>query len=247
MEELPEPVSNQFVLNTLLLYQGPQVTIKIGSHHREYVIFKDLLCSESAYFSAMFNGPFIEGQQQAANLKEGDGLSVHTFEAFIQWLYAGKIQFNVNDCSEKILSAIELARVGVMWDVPKLRAPIALYIKEVILSGPYKIYNHDYDCNIQFIGCKHIAAACFLPSKHPVREILAEASVESFILARSFKLLEAAERNPEFAADLIQKIYGPCVSILDWIREHCECENNKTIFEDPFTGSVWPPSNEDDL
>jgi hypothetical protein len=74
-------------------------------------------------------------------LEEGDGLSVRTFEAFIQWLYVGEIRFNSNDRREKVLDAIELARVGDMWTVPELGAPTALYIKQIILSGDFEEFN----------------------------------------------------------------------------------------------------------
>ncbi|CAI7567129.1 unnamed protein product [Penicillium pancosmium] len=76
--------SQEFLSSTLSLYDGPKVKFKIASHYREHVIFKELLCSKSAYFATMFNGPFRNGQEQTAILEEGDGLSVPTFEAFIQ-------------------------------------------------------------------------------------------------------------------------------------------------------------------
>lgn len=190
----------------------------------------------------MFDGPFREGKGQKATLEEGDGLSVCTFEAFIQWLYAGEINFNAKDRSERILNAIELARVGDMWTVPELEAPVAQYIKQIILSNRSKGSN----CNIDFISSEHIDSAYILPSEHPVRQVLAKASVEAFMLASSFKLLDAALENPEFAADLIQEFDGPFRKFFSRLMEMCTCNFRYKLFRDPFTGRVWPANDEDD-
>lgn len=54
----------------LPLYSGPQVTIRIGSASHEYKLPKALLCKQSPYLAAMFEGPFKEGEEQSTTLEE---------------------------------------------------------------------------------------------------------------------------------------------------------------------------------
>ncbi|KAJ5980093.1 hypothetical protein N7481_007391 [Penicillium waksmanii] len=233
MAEPAGPLQNQFVLNTLSLYHGPRVKMKIGSHDYEYLVSKDLLCSKSAYFSTMFNGPSQESQEQAATLEEGEGLSVRTFNALIQWLYTGEVKFNVKDRSEKILDAIELARVALMWNVSDLESPTAEYIKRIILRNDFQ----NFSSNVRYIGSDHIASVCLLPSGNSVRQMLAAASVEEFFLVDTFKLAKEAQENPEFAADLLHEIHEP----LRRVMGRLEYSNQmRDLFEDPLSGRPFP-------
>lgn len=66
----------------LPLYHGPSVKLRIQPSNKEYTVSKNLLCAESPVFSRMFNGEFLESQQQTATLEETeDGISVRSLEA----------------------------------------------------------------------------------------------------------------------------------------------------------------------
>lgn len=62
------------VSSIIPLYHGPYVKIRVNPSGDEYTVSKPLLCRESAYFSAMFEGEFLEGHQQTAILDEMEGV-----------------------------------------------------------------------------------------------------------------------------------------------------------------------------
>jgi hypothetical protein len=78
----------------LPLYSGPQVTIRIESASHEYKLPKALLCKQSPYFAAMFEGPFREGEEQATTLEEINGVvTPRSFQMFVQWVCLGRVVF----------------------------------------------------------------------------------------------------------------------------------------------------------
>jgi BTB/POZ domain len=69
------------------------VRIRIGSASYEYKLSKALLCRQSPYFAATFEGNFQEGEEQSTNMTEIDGLvSIRSFELLVQWLYLRQSQ-----------------------------------------------------------------------------------------------------------------------------------------------------------
>jgi len=69
-ERLLDAAFEHFATSLLPLYSGPQVTIRIGSASHEYKLPKALLCKQSPYLAAMFEGPFKEGEEQSTTLEE---------------------------------------------------------------------------------------------------------------------------------------------------------------------------------
>jgi hypothetical protein len=70
---------------------SPQVTIRIGSANVEYKLPKALLCKQSSYFAATFEGSFKEGEEQSTALEEDDGVvSTQSFQMLAQWVIIGR-------------------------------------------------------------------------------------------------------------------------------------------------------------
>ena len=69
------------------MFSGPQVAIRIGDDGPTYHISKEVLCTKSPYFSAMFaSGHFKEGREDAAVLQEIEGVvTPGSFQALVQW------------------------------------------------------------------------------------------------------------------------------------------------------------------
>ncbi|KAJ5146106.1 uncharacterized protein N7515_000670 [Penicillium bovifimosum] len=232
-ESAQEESAEHFAANTLPLYQGPTVKLRIQPSNKEYIISKDLLCAESPVFSAMFNGEFRESQEQAVTLEETeDVVAVRSVEALCQWLYRRVVRFGIEDPTEHITAAMELVRLADMYDVTELGTTMAQYIKNFLISNPDPgirgLLVPRHDSNTYFLRREHIASAILLPQYHPVRKVLAAASVEGFLRTPHHKFSEETQAYPSFGADLLREIR---------ITLHETNRRTSVIFKDPISGS----------
>ncbi|KAJ5766682.1 uncharacterized protein N7511_004298 [Penicillium nucicola] len=209
MTNASEASAEHFVANFLHLYQGPSVKLRIQPSNKEYVISKSLLCAESPVFSKMFNSEFLESQQQTATLEETeDDVSVRSLEALFQWLYQRTVRFGIEDPGEHISAAMELARLADKYDIIELETTMAQYIKNILKYNPHPQNNISWrhvDSNTYYLTHDHIASASLLPQGHPVRSVLAAASVEGFLRSAKHKFSEEVHAYPSFGADLLQE------------------------------------------
>lgn len=193
----------------LPLFHGPSVKLRIQPSNKEYTISKDLLCAKSPVFSRMFSGEFLESQQQTATLEETeDDISVRSLEALIQWLYLHNVEFGIEDPGEHISAAMELARLADKYDIVGLEAVMAQYIKNILKSNPHPQNGaawRNVDYNTYYLTRDHIASATLLPRGHPVRGVLAAASVDGFLRSPEHKFSEEIYVYPSFGADLLQE------------------------------------------
>lgn len=60
------------------------------------MIPKNLICYQSAFFNAAFNGSFIEGETQEMNLGDVEG---DIFAMVVKWMYQGEILQGELDCT----------------------------------------------------------------------------------------------------------------------------------------------------
>lgn len=215
----------------LSLYHGPSVKLRIQPSNKEYIISKSLLCAESPVFAKMFDGEFLEAQQQTATLEETeDDVSVRSLEALFQWLYQRTVSFGIEDPREHISAAIELARLADKYDIIGLKTTMAQYIRNILKCNPHP-NNNDYwrhvDSNTYYLTHDHIASATLLPREHPVRSVLAAASVEGFLRSAEYKFSKETHAYPSFGADLLQEIRLVLHSV-DPLRA--------ATFEDPISG-----------
>ena len=216
-------------------YHGPTVKFRIQPSNLEYIISKDLLCAESTVFSKMFNGEFLESQHQTATLEETeDDVSVRSLEALFQWLYRRTVNFGIEDPGEHISAAMELARLADKYDIVGLEKTMAEYIENILKHNRHpetKVTVRYFDSNTYYLTHDHIASATLLPRGHPVRNIVAAASVEGFLRSEDPKFSEEAHTYPSFGADLLQEI----MLVLHRVKPL-----QAAIFEDPISGEKSP-------
>ncbi|CAG8105701.1 unnamed protein product [Penicillium salamii] len=235
MTNASEASAEHFVANILPLYHGPSVKLRIQPSNQEYTISKNLLCAESPVFSRMFNGELLESQQQTATLEETkDDISVRSLEALFQWLYLHTVEFGIEDPGEHISAAMELARLADKYDIVGLEATMAQYIKNILKSNPHPengpaLRNVDY--NTYHLTHDHIASATLLPRGHPVRSVLAAASVDGFLRSPEHKFSEEIHAYPSFGADLLQETR---------LVLHTVKPLHAATFEDPISGERSP-------
>jgi len=104
-----------FATSPLPLYASPQVTIRIGSASHEYKLLKALLCKQSPYFAAMFEGTFREGEEQSTTLEEMNGVvTPRSFQILVQWVCLSRVVFRKCAPDVSITTAIEFARLADM-------------------------------------------------------------------------------------------------------------------------------------
>ncbi|KAI9802100.1 MAG: hypothetical protein M1833_002021 [Piccolia ochrophora] len=83
----PKPASNfaeRFTSKPVDVYVGPE--------QKKYTLHQTVLCSQSGFFRAAFEGSFREAVEDCIRLPDED---VATFELFIGWLYKGELDGSV--------------------------------------------------------------------------------------------------------------------------------------------------------
>lgn len=230
-ERLLDAAFEHFATSLLPLYSGPQVTIRIGSASHEYKLPKALLCKQSPYFAAMFEGPFKEGEEQSTTLEEIHGVvTPRSFQMLVQWVCLGRVVSRECAPDVAITTAIEFARLADMCRITGMESLMAEHIKAIILANPLpdlEWLERPPDTNTHCLTSQHITSAVALPEGHPVRAILAAATVEGCLRQHNYKFEREASRVPEFSVDLLKAVRATIESIT--------IEYNATTFEDPIS------------
>ncbi|KAF1807963.1 hypothetical protein P152DRAFT_453274 [Eremomyces bilateralis CBS 781.70] len=196
---------NDFVTSVIPLYSGPQVTVRIGSTSREYKLSKALLCNQSPYFKATFEGNFQEGKEQSTTLKEEDGIvSIQSFELLVQWLYLGRVILGDSTPTDSITAIVEFVKIADMCGVTGMEGTMAEQIKTIILADP--AHRYPLDSNTYCLNSNHIVSAAGLPDGHPVRKVLAAAVAGEFFRADNHKFSKEVKEVASFASDLLEAI-----------------------------------------
>ncbi|KAJ5318725.1 hypothetical protein N7476_005145 [Penicillium atrosanguineum] len=213
MAELSQTSAKEFAATILPLYCGPHVNIRIEHSEQVYTISKSLLCANSSFFSAIFDGQTTESSQSSpptVTLEKVEGVvSVQSLEALLQWLYLRMVRFDVDDPGYQISAAIELARLADMCHVSGLEVEMARCIRNVLIANPNPESNplwRHADTNTFCLTSQHIASASVLPGNHLVRHILAEASVEGYLRDQNHKFAAETQRYPSFGADFLKEV-----------------------------------------
>lgn len=190
-----------------LLYSDPRVIIRIGDH--EYELPKALLCEQSPYFRATFEGVFKEGQDQSVDLSEEGGVvSPRSFQMLVQWMTLGRVVFGELEPVEAITCTIEFVRIADMCQVTGMETLMAERIKAILLAPR----TNSTRCatisvtNTENITPQHINSAALLPRGHPVRCMLASAAVKGYLLKDEHKFWKEAQGNADFAVDLLEQV-----------------------------------------
>jgi len=212
----------------LPLYSGPLVTIRIGSSSREYKLSKALLCKQSPYFKATFEGKFQEGKEQSTTLKEEDGVvSVRSFELLVQWLYLGRVVLGSSTPTDSISTVVEFVRIADMCGVTGMESIMAEQIKTIILANPAPM-STDLDSNTYCLDSSHIVSAASLPEGHQVRRVLAVAVAGAFFREDHHKFSKEVKEVSGFASDLLEAIRDTLKSF--------KTHSSAVVITDPLTG-----------
>jgi hypothetical protein len=162
----------------------------------------------------------LEGQQQSTTLKEVDGVSVRSFEAFIQWLYSGIVEFDIKDPAEHLSAAIELTRFAERYKIVRWESRVLLKpqlglqtlmcgcVEDIILAdrrvdGSQLQQVEDNTC----LNTEHIISGTSLSQGHQVRRVLAQAALKSYFLGGEvFKFRGEVEEVPSYGADVLHEV-----------------------------------------
>ncbi|KAJ5537066.1 hypothetical protein N7513_010252 [Penicillium frequentans] len=229
----------RFTESILPLYHGALVKLRINPSGREFAISKGLLCAMSPVFSAMFQGEFLESKEQTATLEEMEGvISERSLEALIQWAYTRIVKFDVNDPVEHISASMELARLANKYDISYLEDPVAQYIKAILVQNPHPV-PEDIDANTHSLTSDHIISAAVLHRHHPVRRLLAAASVRGYLQSRTSDFPVFIDSCPSYAIDLLWEVRETLNDLEAWWKPRLD-------FKDPITGKRTPFNGDDE-
>jgi hypothetical protein len=223
-------------LSFLPLYSGPCVTVRIGSAGPEYDLSKAILCKQSSYFAATFDGEFQEARDKSMTLTEEEGIvTQRSFGMLVQWLYLGRLLINESTPTENITAIIEFVRLADMCDVTGMETLMAEHIKTIILTNPPPTpdaWDRDPDTNTYCLEGQHITSASLLPDGHPVRKLLAIASVEGYIRRNKYKFSNEIQQAPTFAVDLLLEVKEALKTV--------DLGERTVTFKEPFSGKTLP-------
>jgi hypothetical protein len=174
---------------------------------------KTLICKQSPYFAAAFEGEFREGEEQSITLTEiDDVVSIRSFELLVQWLYLGRVIFGKSTPKETITAVIEFVRFADMCGVTGMETPMAEHIRAIIIANPAPSSGKS-DTNTYCLTSKHIVSAASLPEEHPVRSLLAAAAVEGYLRDDNYRFLKETQEVPNFSADLLKAVKATLKSL----------------------------------
>jgi hypothetical protein len=167
-------------------------------------------------------------------LEEIDGVvSIQSFQMLVQWVCLGRVVLGESTPEEAITTVIEFARLADMCHITGVESLMAEHIKAIILANPapedWKWADRRApDTNTHCLTSQHITSAVALPKGHPVRTILAAATVEGCLRRHNYKFEKEASSVPEFSADLLKAVRATI--------ENISIEHNATTFADPISG-----------
>jgi hypothetical protein len=181
----------------------------------------------------MFEGPFREGEEQSTTLEEINGVvSPRSFQMLVQWVCLGRVVFRECTPDVAITTAIEFARLADMCRIIGMESLMAEHIKAIILANPAPEDSkwekwRSPDTNTHCLTSQHIISGVDLPEGHPVRAILAAATVEGCLRQHNYKFEREASKVPGFSIDLLKAVRATIESITT--------EYKATTFEDPIS------------
>jgi len=109
--------------------------------------------------------------------------------------------------TDSITAAIEFIRIADVCDVTGMENLMAEHVRAIILANPPQ-YSYKFDSNTYLLNSDHIASAACLPDGHPVREILAAATVRGYFRQDEHKFFKVAKEVPSFSSDLLEVVKG---------------------------------------
>lgn len=124
-------------------------------------------------------------------------------------MYLGRVIFGELKPEEAITATIEFVRFADMCGVTGMETLMAEHIKAIIIANPPphgEGGKGDPDAHTYCLTSQNIISAAFLPKGHPVRAMLAMASVEGYLRHDNHKFLRESQEVPSFSADLLNSV-----------------------------------------
>ena len=121
----------------------------------------------------------------------------------------GRIIFEDSPADEGISAVIEFARFADMCGLLDIEHLMAQRIQDVVIADAahrHGLCETNHNANTYSITSQHIISAVNLPVGHPVRNTLAMAAVEGFLLLEDHKFSKEYREIPGFAADLLAAV-----------------------------------------
>ncbi|KAF8857721.1 hypothetical protein BDZ45DRAFT_726484 [Acephala macrosclerotiorum] len=219
-----------FASSILPLYHGPHVSIRIGSTSPdEFKVPKALLCKQSPYFAATFEGNFKEGRDQSTTLEEVDGVvTTRSFQMLLQWLYIGRVILGELSSEEAITAILEFVRLADMCGVSGMESLMATHITKLILADDIVRARERGDVRTWCFTPQHVTSAASLPKGHLVRDTLAAAAVKGYFHFNDSRFVDKAEEYPDFSVDVLIAMKATFRSLTSYKRS--------VTFKDPLSG-----------
>jgi hypothetical protein len=132
---LPREYTNISQHRRIKLFQGPLVTVFVGPDETAFEISKNLLCFNSPFFDASFNGRFKEATEGKLYMAED---SDEVFGMFSQWIHTGTVTLAGKTPKQQLdlyLGFLKLA------DKVDLLGPFTCFpgkIKELLMQSEFK-------------------------------------------------------------------------------------------------------------
>ncbi|CZR67954.1 uncharacterized protein PAC_17853 [Phialocephala subalpina] len=234
VKSISEAPFQDFASSRILpLYNGPHVSIRIGSTSPdEFKVPKALLCKQSPYFAATFEGNFKEGRDHSTTLEEVDGVvTTRSFQMLLQWLYIGRVVFGELSSSEAITAILEFVRLADMCGVNGMESGMAKHITRLILTDDIVLAFRHGDAQTWCFKPQHVTSAASLPKGHPVRDTLAAAAVKGYFQFHDSRFVDKAEEYPDFSVDVLIAMKATIRSLT--------CRKSSATFKDPLSGDSF--------
>jgi hypothetical protein len=99
-----------------------------------------------------------------------------------------------------ITATIEFVRLADMCGVTGMESLMAEHIQAVVMADPVpqSLMGRRPDTNTHCLISQHIISAASLPAGHPVRVLLAAATVEGYLRCDNYKLSKEAKKLTTF-------------------------------------------------
>jgi hypothetical protein len=167
-------------------------------------------------------------------LAEIEGVvSTQSFELLIQWLYLGRVIFGDLAPEDAITATISFVRIADMCGVTGMEHLMANRIKAIILHKPSPTGDRpkrNPGANTDFLVSQHIRSAALLPDGHPIRNILANAAVEGYLISDGHKFLREAKEVTSFSYDLLTSVKATLKTL--------KSGYSGISFKDPLSGDI---------
>lgn len=152
-----------------------------------------------------------------------------------QWVCLGRIVFEDSPADEAITAALEFTRFADMCGVTETEHLMVERIKDIIIADSahrHDKYRRNYNAKTYSITSQNIVSAASLPVGHPVRNILAMATVEGYFLLDNHKFSKEYREIPGFAADLLAAVRATLKTISQG--------QYSPVFREPLSGEILP-------